>query len=210
VLLIAQAFGRTQLSVDSPEINSENLLVLLLPLILIYGVGLFYLLLDQLVLPLPQLRYLVISLFGVFASLPLIFAFLPPRTSPVAYPPYWPPIIQLFSGWMKKTELAMSDIPSGVAWYGDRQCMLLTLNAQKDFLAVHDFQKPIAVLYLTPATTDSRFVSDWVQPKEGWGGFVIECISRSQVPAAFPLSKTLRNFWPEQLIFTDSERWAHR
>ena len=47
VLVLAQALGRTQLSEESPEINSENLLVLLAPLVLVYGVSLFYLLLDQ-------------------------------------------------------------------------------------------------------------------------------------------------------------------
>ena len=47
VLVFAQALGRTQLSEDSPEINSENLLVLLAPLVLVYGVSLFFLLLDQ-------------------------------------------------------------------------------------------------------------------------------------------------------------------
>src|SRR5207244_8193348 len=56
VLAIAQALGRTQLSDDSPEINTENLLVLLTPVVMIYGVSLFYLLLDQLSLPFRQIR----------------------------------------------------------------------------------------------------------------------------------------------------------
>ena len=56
VLSLAQALGRTQLSEESPEINSENLLVLLAPLVLVYGVSLFYLLLEQMRLPFPELR----------------------------------------------------------------------------------------------------------------------------------------------------------
>ena len=51
VLMIAQALGRTALSDDSPELNSENLLVLLAPLVMVYGVSLFYILLDQMRLP---------------------------------------------------------------------------------------------------------------------------------------------------------------
>ena len=47
VLALVQALGRTQLSEESPELNSENLLVLLAPLVLVYGVSLFLLLLDQ-------------------------------------------------------------------------------------------------------------------------------------------------------------------
>src|SRR5437763_103847 len=48
LLTVVQALGGTQLTEDSPEINSENLLVLLLPLVLVYGVSFFYWLLDQL------------------------------------------------------------------------------------------------------------------------------------------------------------------
>jgi len=41
VLTIVQALGRTQLSDNSPEINSENLLVLVAPVALMYGVSYF-------------------------------------------------------------------------------------------------------------------------------------------------------------------------
>ena len=42
LFFIVQALGQTHLSQDSPEINSENLLVLLAPLAFIYGAALFY------------------------------------------------------------------------------------------------------------------------------------------------------------------------
>src|SRR5262249_19635984 len=51
MLVLAQALGRTHLSDASPEINSENLLVLLAPLVFVFGVSLFFVLLDQLQLP---------------------------------------------------------------------------------------------------------------------------------------------------------------
>ena len=41
VFVVVQALGQTQLSDESPEVNSENLLVLLAPLVFIYGVSLF-------------------------------------------------------------------------------------------------------------------------------------------------------------------------
>src|SRR5262249_16096154 len=149
-----------QLSEDSPEINSENLLVLILPAIIVYGVSFFFLLLDELSFPLPLLRYLVIGLFGVLVSLPLICTIIP-RTSPVPYPPYHPFYIQPYSGWLTEKELAMSDIPSGVAWYGRRQCMLVTLTVQDDFFAVNDYQKPVSLLYLTPVTLNTSFQAQW-------------------------------------------------
>ena len=77
------ALGRTQLSESSPEVNSENLLVLVAPVVLIYGVGFFFILLDQINLPMREMRYVVIGLFGVVASLPMLLIFLPPNTIPV-------------------------------------------------------------------------------------------------------------------------------
>jgi hypothetical protein len=88
---VVQALGQTQLSVESPDVNSENLLVLLAPLVFIYGVSFFFTLLDQMNLPALQLRYPIIAGFAAVSCLPLIFALLPPKTLPVAYPPYYPP-----------------------------------------------------------------------------------------------------------------------
>ena len=101
VFVVVQALGRTQLSEESPEINSENLLVLLVPLVFIYGVSLFLVLLDQMMLPLRELRFVVKTVFVGLCCVPMIFALLPPKSRPVVYPPYYPPDIQLIAGWMK-------------------------------------------------------------------------------------------------------------
>jgi hypothetical protein len=207
-LTVAQALGRTQLAEDSPDVNSENLLVLLLPLLLVYGVSLFWLLLDQIPFAIIQFRYGVIGAFSVIMCLPLLLSFLPPRAIPVAYPPYYPPAIQGLAGWLKDDELTMSDIPWAMAWYGDRQCIWLTMNAQGDFFAVNDFMKPVSLLYLTPATMDSRFLSQWIRSGEqSWGSFVLESTLRKEVPPSFPLRKSQAGWLPEQLVLTDWERW---
>jgi hypothetical protein len=208
VLFVVQALGRTQLSVDSPDINSENLLVLLAPLVLVYGVSLFFLLLDQVSLPFPELRYVVMAGYSALACLPMVLMFFPPKVVPVAYPPYYPPTIKDVGSWLKEKELAMSDVPWAMAWYGQRQCVWLTLNAQADFLAINDFQKPIVVLYLTPTTMDARFVSQWIRTGEqSWGSFILESIVKKEVPPSFPLRKAPAHFLPEQLVLTDRERW---
>ena len=62
--VVVQALGQTQLSVESPEVNSENLLVLLAPLAFIYGVSFFLTLLEQMNLPALQLRYPIIAAFA--------------------------------------------------------------------------------------------------------------------------------------------------
>ena len=171
VLTLAQALGRTQLSEESPDINSENLLVLLVP----------------------------------------------PKTNPVAYPPYYPPAIQTIAGWLKEKELAMSDIPWAMAWYGQRQCVWLTLkctpdakdpNTHEDFFAINDYQKPINLLYLTPQTMDARFLTQWIRAGEqSWGSFILESMVKKKVPDYFPLSESQSGWLPEQLVLTDFQRW---
>lgn len=208
VFIFVQALGRTELSEDSPELNTENLLVLLAPLVLVYGVSLFFLLLDQIKLPFLGLRYFVVGTFGVILCLPLFFTFLPPRPRPVVYPPYYPPVIEQTCGYMKESELMMSDIPWAVAWYGKRQCLWLTLNAQSEFFKVNDFIKPVRALYLTPQTMDSRFLTHWVRPGEhSWGSFILESMVRREVPPNFPLRQAPEGFLPEQLFLSDWVRW---
>jgi hypothetical protein len=207
VFIVVQAMGQTQLSEESPEVNSENLLVLLAPLVFIYGVSLFFTLLDQMVLPVRELRYLVEIVFVGLCCAPMIFALLPPKTEPVVYPPYYPPDIQQTAGWMKENELMMSDVPWAVAWYGQRQCVWLTLDVQDDFYAINDM-KPVQALYLTPKTMDGKFASDWMRAgRDGWGNFVLQAVTQNQIPANFPLHQAPTGFLPERLFLTDQERW---
>jgi hypothetical protein len=219
VMLVVQALARTQLSVEAPEINSENFLVLFLPMVIVYGVSLFYILLDQINLPIRELRHGVVVLFGLLACSPMIFTLLASRGSPLAYPPYMPTATRQFSEWLRKDELMMSDVPWAAAWYGNRQCVWLTLNALPDpstpnsrenFFAINDFEKPINGLYLTQKTLDGRFQSEMIRPANfGWGTLVLSIIlNKGNVPAPFPLRENGSEFVPEQQMFlTDWKRW---
>jgi hypothetical protein len=206
VLMITQALGRTQLTNDSPVINSENLLVLLAPLIIAFGVSLFYILLEQMHFPAPQLRYVVIGAFVSLVCLPMIFTFFSPRTTAVAYPPYDPPTIQKTARWMKNEELVMSDVPWAVAWYGKRQCIWLTLNAKEDFFAVNDYKKTVNAIYFTPLTMDGRLLTQWLRDGEyTWCSFLLE--STKQFPPYFPLTNSPASLLSEEVFLTDRARW---
>jgi hypothetical protein len=217
VFIITQALTQTALTKQSPEVNSENLLVLLTPLFVVYGTGLFFMLLDQLVLPMVEARYAVISAFVVLTTLPMTFVFLGPRLQPIAFPPYYPPGIQLLSSWLKEKEMLMTDIPWATAWYGNRQSIWLTqcvepdpktLPKREDFFAVNDFLKPVNILYLSPETMDRKFISDWAQGEEkSWGALVIQTVVQKEVPDTFPLRKSLPGWLPQQLLLADWERW---
>src|ERR1035437_8556334 len=208
VFILVSALGRTQWSVISPELNTENPLVLLTPLVMIFGVAFFLTLLNQMNSPSLEARYGVVGLVVVLACQQFIMTLLPPRTSPIAYPPYYPPEIQKIAGWMHPDELVMSDIPWAVAWYGDRQCTWTTINSRYEFFALNDYLKPVHALYLTLGTMDARLVTECLQGGvDSWGNFVLKTVAANQIPSQFPLkaSGRLSGFG---LFLTDRQRWA--
>jgi hypothetical protein len=212
VLAVVQALGQTHLSAESPDVNSENLLILLVPIIWMYGTNFFYRLLGRLDIPLPQVRPLITGGFAALTCLPMILALLAANRSPVVYPPYYPPSIQTAAGFVKPDELMMSDIPWAVAWYGHSQCVWLT-QSKRDFFTINDHQKPIRALYLTHATGEGVFESldQWIRAgDEGWGDFIMSCLLRKEQgkpgpPPDFPLE-----FWqkgrPLDFLLTSREK----
>jgi hypothetical protein len=207
VLAVAQALGKTQLSTISPEINSENLLVLLTPLVVIFGIAFFLTLLNQMKTPSPAMRYAVIVLLVVVSCQSLIANLLPPKNSPVAYPPYYPPEIQKISGWMHPDELMMSDIPWAVAWYGDRQCTWTTVNSQYEYFLLNDNAKHVSALYLTLNTLDGKLFTDCLQGGvDSWGNFVLKTVAANQIPQQFPLKVAPYGLF-SGLFLTDRQRW---
>lgn len=219
LLVVVQALGTTHLSAEFPEINSENLLILMAPLVFIYGAGMFFILLDQVDFPIPPLRTAATGLFAIIISSPLLLTFLPPRSHPLAYPPYWPPGIHDLAQWIKEDELMMSDMPWAVAWYGNRQCVWVTLDApydpkriaKSDFYTIYDYQKTIQALYLTRITTDARFYSQMLMDKDHeWGRFMVECLLRTNVPPGFPMRHAPSGYLRSgQLYLSDYPRWKH-
>ena len=214
VLVVVQALGRTQLTEESPGVNSENLVVLTLPLIMIYGTAFFFTCLDQvewpLQLPLQPLRYTAMTGFVALMCLPLLGVLFSRPANPVAYPPYFPPEIQKCAGWMKPNEMMMSDVPWAVAWYGRRQCVWLTLNASDDFYAINDEIKPVKALYLTPETMDAKMFSQGLRSLDNsWDHFVLEALGRGRIPDKFPLVNNPSGSAAisSGLFLTDRERW---
>jgi hypothetical protein len=221
VFVVAQALGRTPLSDLSPEFNSENLLVLLTPLVVIFGVAFFLTLLNQMKTPTSQVRHAVIGLMVLIMCQPLIAALLPPKASPVAWPPYYPPEIQKFSGWMNSDELMMSDVPWAVAWYGDRPCVWTTANPRNQFFALNDELKHVSGLYLSLITIDEKLFTQGVSSgQDSWASFVLQTVVANstttdvqspsrysiQIPTGFPLRYAPYGL-SSGLYLADRPRW---
>jgi hypothetical protein len=208
VFLVVAALGQTEFSATAPDGTPQSLLVLLTPLVVIFGVAFFLTLLNQMNAPTIEVRYTVIGLIVFLMYQPLIMTLLPPRLNPVAYPPYYPPDIQKFSDWIKPDELVMSDVPWAVAWYGDRPCVWTTLNCQYEFNSLNDFVKPVNALYLTLDTLNGKFLSECYQGSvDNWRNFAYKTLAYNQLPNKFPLRKFPLDSLRSGLFITDRQRW---
>jgi 4-amino-4-deoxy-L-arabinose transferase-like glycosyltransferase len=207
VLIVVETLGRTHLSNITPEFNSENLLVLLTPLVVIFGVAFFLTLLNQMNVPSLQARIGVIVVLVVLAWQPLVTTVVT-RVSAVAYPPYYPPDVQKISAWMHPDELLMSDIPWAVAWYGDRQCTWTTINSQYEFFALNDYVKPVRGLYLTLVSLNGKLLTECLQgPVDSWAYFAWQTLAHDKLPDGFPLRNVPQDSLLSGLYLTDRQRW---
>lgn len=205
---VVQALGRTHLSEDFPHINSENLLILLAPVLLLYGTGFLSTLLDQMELPIMEIRHFLIVVLVAVAGAPLLLTFLPPQTVPINYPPYYPKWIQANAGLLQEDELMMSDMPWAVAWYGNRQCVWIPRDPKETFFEIHDRHKRVSALYLTQLTSDVKFLSQIIQGRDyDWARFAGELILHRQLPQDFPLKDVWSYYIPDQLFIADRPRW---
>jgi hypothetical protein len=202
---LVEALGRTALSSDSPSINSENLLVIVAPLLFSYGAGLFYVLLDQLSLESGDIRAAIVGLFVVAMSLPLVLAVLSPPQIP-NNSPYSPKHLQVTARLFTEKECLMSDIPWAVSWYGQRPCLWLTLDDGEGFQQANAI-KPINALLLTQKTTDSPLLRQLTGATNSWGRFFWDCWAHGEVPSGFPLQKAPVGFLPDQMLLSDKVRW---
>ncbi|HKQ36585.1 MAG TPA: hypothetical protein VJ063_00825, partial [Verrucomicrobiae bacterium] len=196
-LLFAQALGETELSKESPGINSENLLIIVFPAAVIYGTSLLFNLLEQFAAP--ATRFIIIGIFFLLATAPLIMAFFVPHPSPVVYPPYAPPWIQSKADYIEGNRWVVSDIPWAVAWYGNRTGVWLPLkpgnptNVHESFYEVRNLHST-AALYLTAKTLktiDTQAVLQWRHAEaddkdwETFRGIIVdlgEQLSRANAP----------------------------
>ena len=209
LMAVAQALGQTHLSTDAPGINSENLLVLLAPLALVFGTGVFFTLLDQISHPDPKARNAVVVIFGVVMCMPLLLDLLGPPSAPALSPFH----VQKTAAMMEPDELMMSDIPWAVAWYGARPCLWLTLDDAGTFEEINRL-KPVRAIFLTRRTSDRRFSSQMLGNQQGWEYFMLNSLPsgfHGEVPEGFGAEYGLTNgsldYLPDQMFISNSNRW---
>ena len=190
VLLVAQPYLN---SGESPRLPAYYLA----PLIIVFGAGFFFVLVDSQGQLLGSWRTVVVALLFL-QGLPLVRDCLEPRKIHFHYPPYYPNLFMELNRDMQNRFLAgtgvATDVPAGTAWYGQ-----LRVWAKPERL--RDFsqmivEQNIGALLLTPVTLDRPFFTELAaRPGDainlsdagGWGGVYAGLVTR-RMPPNFPLN----------------------
>jgi hypothetical protein len=112
----------------------------------------------------------------------------------------------------------MSDMPWAVGWYGDRDCVWTPLfvgnpnatppDTRESFYSVYDDHMKVSGLYLTPLTTNARFVKEMLQGRDhAWSRFSLGVMVYTNLPSKFPLRDARLKYVPDQLFLSDRPRW---
>lgn len=184
-----------------------NLLVLMAPLITMYGAALFFTMLDRLQIFVPLWRGCVVALFVAATALPVGLRLIGPTADRYAYPPYFPPKIALATSYLDTQEYMVSDQPWAVAWYGNRRCFWLPMH-RKQLYNINDLHQHISALLLTPVTLNRRFLSEIVYDE--WWPWA-DILRFLKVPQDFPLKEAIppnRFEGVNMLFFCDRKRWV--
>ena len=120
-----------------PEVSGGNLLVLLMPLVAVFGVAFFYLLLDRIAFRIKLTRGAAIGGFVLLNVAAMVFTLLPPRRNVFPYPPYAAPVTRAVAGYFETNALACSDLPCAMAWNGDRRTVWLPRTLD-EFYEIND------------------------------------------------------------------------
>jgi hypothetical protein len=191
---------------SNPAIYGSNLFVLFLPLVAVFGVAFFYLMIDRIKFRVNLIRLAAIGTFGLVNVAPLLLTLNQPRPGFFAYPPYMPPFTYAVSRWFDKDEVGVSDLPWEMAWIGDRRTVLLPWSLE-DFYEINDFVAPknTQFVWLTPYMLNQPFQSGILKGEYNrWAA-----LARGQLPQNFPLkSVTLLPPDNDQILFADRSRWS--
>ena len=208
LMWIGAWFGMALCGVDGP-VHSNQLHVLFLPVFIFFGLAFALELWNRLEIPSPLLRRAFPVVLLLISALPLVSRLVAKPVAAIQWPPYVPPFIAILGEWFEEKEIIASDMPWAVAWYANRNSLLLP-KTMKDFAKISDFRllgESISGIYLTPITGNRRLFSEiYKGPYDDW----VLLIER---PPPDPLQFFLPFFTPlpidgECILYADRDRWS--
>ncbi len=207
VLLAAQPFFN---SGESPRLPAYYLA----PLVIVFGAGFFFVLVDSQTHLAVHWRWAVAGLL-LLQGLPLVRDCMEPRKIHFYYPPYYPNLFMELQRDMRARFLpgtgVSTDVPAGTAWYG-RMRVWSKPERLRDFSRII-VEQNIGALLLTPVTLDRPFFTELAARSEdtislndsgGWGGVYTGLVTR-RMPSNFPLNMPPQKLTENMVLLVNPE-----
>ncbi len=213
VMWLAGLLGMGFFGIDEQAFPSNDLHILFVPLMTLYGLVFILMLWSRL-----QVSYIrlvsisfIVMLF-VLSGIPFISTFVElvgPRELLIQWPPYVAPDIINFRTWTREDEIVMSDMPWAVAWYADRASLWLPTTPE-NFTELSDYKRlkyPVVALYLTPVSGDKPFLAEIANGEYAkWQDIIVH-----KTVGKFPLHYFLpRPMYRQCTAWFDRNRWESR
>ena len=200
--LIGMCFYRPQ-----SEVSDNQLHILFLPVFTAYGFAFLLVLWGRWEFGQGLLR--IVFIVGVIAACgaPLLMTLLAGPSGRVQWPPYVPPFIAVMGDWFEEDEILASDMPWAVAWYANRNSLLLPLSV-RDLNRMHDyreFKQNLSGVYLTPISGNQPLYSSiYKGAAREWAPLITRPPEVRGFPFAFFTALPIDG---ECIVFSDRERW---
>ena len=192
---------------DPGEVQSNDLHVLFIPLMIFYGLAMILVLWTRLEVRVQLLHVAFLVLIFILSALPLVNSLISPAQGRFQWPPYIPPVISLLNSWTNQEEIIASDMPWAVAWYADRKSLWLP-SSVTDFFALDDYHQlggRIVGLHLTPVSGDQPFISGIINGEyKDWAPFITRNFNALK---DFPLRESTR-LPGDSIFYGDRDRWT--
>lgn len=212
VLLVAQPFFN---SGESPRLPAYYLA----PLIIVFGSGFFFVLIDSQPHLTVHWRWVAAALL-LLHGLPLVRDCLEPRKIHFHYPPYFPALFVELRGDLQRRFLpgtgVSTDVPAGTAWYG-RMRVWAKPERLRDFSQII-VEQNIGALLLTPVTLDRPFFTELaartgdninLTDTGGWGGVYAGLVTR-RMPPNFLLNLPPQKLTENMVLLVNPATVLHR
>jgi hypothetical protein len=205
---LAAAAGMSVFGVEG-SVSVNQLHVLFFPVMTIYGLAFLLSVWSRLGLDQPLLRGAFIGLLFLILGAPMLLSLLstPKR---MHWPPYLPPLVQRFSGWIGPQEVIVADIPWATAWYSARPSLLLPRNMGQ-FDLIHSerlLDAPLVALYLTPFSGDRSTYKNIVNGRyRDWARFVLREVRPEDLRGWILTTAVALPLDGDAIIYADRPRW---
>ncbi len=216
LLMFATAvMGMTIFGFDDQKLQSNDLYVLFIPYLTMYGMAYVLMMWSRYELSRNWVVHrLFIGMLFLVSDRPFLGTLteMIDRTGlPFQWPPYYPTHIAIMRPWTTEKEIIMSDMPWAVAWYADRRSLWLPMTVA-EYTTLSDYQKlsgPIVGLHLTPVSGDKEFLSTIVSGE--YKAWMPQITRQEALLKNFPLHKSVAlGYALLTVVYFDRDRWSAR